>query len=218
MSPRLRSRRGFTLIEMLVVFVVIGILASISILKYIDLRRTAQTARVSGDFNTIKIAVYTYYSDANAWPAEVGPGVVPPELVPILSPGFTFVKDVYTLDYDYFPVSGSGPGGYIVGDQRPTTDPVLMTKLEQILGRSMPFLSAGGAADLHHRRGRTGRRSVGTLVPCKRGPPDVRRAPFASVRARTVACAAWARRRSAASWPPRSPERVRASCSRPAPW
>jgi prepilin-type N-terminal cleavage/methylation domain-containing protein len=145
MSPRLRSRRGFTLIEMLVVFVVIGILASISILKYIDLRRTAQTARVSGDFNTIKIAVYTYYSDSNTWPAEVGPGVVPPELIPILNPGFTFVKDVYTLDYDYFPVSGSGPGGYIVGISVQTTDPVLMSKLEQILGRNMPFISAGGS-------------------------------------------------------------------------
>jgi len=145
MSPRLRSRGGFTLIEMLVVFVVIGILASISILKYIDLRRTAQTARISGDLNTIKIAVYTYYSDGSAWPAEVGPGVVPPELVPILSPGFTFVKDVYTLDYDYFPVSGSGPGSYIVGVTVTTPDPVLMAKLEQILGRNMPYLSAGGA-------------------------------------------------------------------------
>jgi prepilin-type N-terminal cleavage/methylation domain-containing protein len=145
MSPRLRSRRGFTLIEMLVVFIVISILASISILKYIDLRRTAQTARVSGDFNTIKIAVYTYYSEANAWPAEVGPGVVPPELVPVLSPGFTFTKDVYTLDYDYFPVSGSGPGGYIVGITVTTPDPLLMTKLEQVLGRSLPFISAGGS-------------------------------------------------------------------------
>jgi len=144
-SRRSLSRRGFTLIEMLVVFVVIGILASISILKYIDLRRTAQTARISGDFNTIKIAVYTYYSDANAWPNEVGPGVVPPELVPILSPGFTFIKDVYTLDYDYFPVSGSGAGGYIVGITVTTPDPILMAKLEQILGRNMPFLSAGGA-------------------------------------------------------------------------
>ena len=144
MRRRALNRRGFTLIEMLVVFVVIGILASISILKYIDLRRTAQAARVSGDLNTIKIAVYTYYSDASAWPAEVGPGVVPPELVPILSPGFTFVKDVYTLDYDYFPVSGSGPGSYIVGVSISTPDPLLMAKLEQILGRTLPFLAAGG--------------------------------------------------------------------------
>lgn len=144
MSPRLRSRRGFTLIELLVVFVVLGILCSISILKYIDLRRTAQAARVASDFNAIKIGVYAYYTDATTWPAEVGPGVVPPELVPILSQGYSFVRDVYTLDYDYFPISGSGPGGYIVGVTVTTADPKLMTKLEQVLGRNMPFLSAGG--------------------------------------------------------------------------
>ena len=144
MSRRSLSRRGFTLIELLVVFVVLGILSSISILKYIDLRRTAQAARVASDFNAIKIGVYAYYTDATTWPAEVGPGVVPPELVPILSQGYSFVRDVYTLDYDYFPISGSGPGGYIVGVTVTTPDPKLMTKLEQVLGRNMPFLSAGG--------------------------------------------------------------------------
>lgn len=139
------SRRGFTLIELLVVFIVLGILSSISLLKYIDLRKTAQAARVASDFNAIKIATYTYYSDATRWPAEVGPGVIPPELLPSLSAGYSFVRDVYTLDYDYFPVSGSGPGSYIVGVTVTATDPALMTKLEQILGRSMPFLAAGGS-------------------------------------------------------------------------
>jgi len=138
------SRMGFTLIELLVVFVVLGILSSISILKYIDLRRSAQAARVASDFNAIKIATYAYYTDATTWPGEVGPGVIPPELVPILSSGYTFIKDEYTLDYDYFPISGSGPNGYIVGVTVTTADPKLMTKLEQILGRNMPFLSAGG--------------------------------------------------------------------------
>jgi len=138
------SRRGFTLIELLVVFVVLGILASISILKYIDLRQSAQAVRVAADFNTIKIAVYSYYTDATTWPAEVGAGVIPPELIPNLSAGYSFIRNEYTLDYDYFPISGSGPGGYIVGVTVTSTNPKLMTKLEQILGRNMPFLSAGG--------------------------------------------------------------------------
>ena len=141
---RRRCRRGFTLIELLVVFVVLGILSSIAILKYIDLRMSAQAARVASDFNAIKVGVYAYYTDGNTWPAETGPGVVPPELVPILSQGFSFVRDVYTLDYDYFPISGTGPGGYIVGVTVTSTNPKLMTKLEQILGRSMPFMLSGG--------------------------------------------------------------------------
>ncbi len=144
MSRRL-GRRGFTLIELLVVFVVIGILASIGLLKYIDLRLTAEAARVSSDFNAIKIAAYTYYADDSEWPAETGPGVIPPELVNNLGSGTSFIREKYTLDYDYFPLAGSGPGSYIVGITVTTDDPKLMTKLEQILGRSNPFLAAGGS-------------------------------------------------------------------------
>jgi len=140
-----RGRRGFTIIELLVVMVVLGILSSIAILKYIDLRKTAQAARVAADFNAIKIATYAYYTDDYKWPAEVSAGVIPPELVPVLNQGFSFVRDEYTLDYDYFPISGSGPGGYIVGVTVTTTDPKLMTKLEQILGRNMPFIASGGS-------------------------------------------------------------------------
>ena len=140
------TRRGFTLIELLVVFVVLGILSSIAVLKYLDLRMSAHAARVAADFNAIKIATYAYYTDDYQWPAEVSAGVVPPELVPVLSNGYSFVKDVYTLDYDYFPIGGgSGPGSYIVGVTVTTSDPKLMTKLEQILGRNMPFLASGGS-------------------------------------------------------------------------
>ena len=34
----MRGRRGFTFIEMLIVMIVLGILASLAILRYIDLR------------------------------------------------------------------------------------------------------------------------------------------------------------------------------------
>ncbi len=140
-----RLRNGFTIIELLVVMVVLGILSSIAILKYIDLRMSAHAARVAADFNAIKIATYAYYTDDYKWPAEVSAGVVPPELVPVMNAGTTFIKDVYTLDYDYFPIAGSGPGSYIVGVTVTTSDPKLMTKLEQLLGNTMPFLASGGS-------------------------------------------------------------------------
>jgi prepilin-type N-terminal cleavage/methylation domain-containing protein len=139
------NRRGFSMIELLVAFIVFSILASLAILRYIDLKRTATSARVASDFNTVKVATYTYWADNATWPNEVGPGVPPPELVSVLPTNFTFVKPNYTLDYEYFPVPGSGPNTFIVGVTVTSTDAKFMTKLEQILGRTTPFMSVGGS-------------------------------------------------------------------------
>jgi prepilin-type N-terminal cleavage/methylation domain-containing protein len=139
------NRRGFSMIELLVAFIVFSILASLAILRYMDFKRTATAARVASDFSTVKVATYTYWSDNATWPSEVGPGVPPPELVNVLPSNFTFVKPTYTLDYEYFPVPGSGPNTFIVGVTVTSTDAVFMTKLEQILGRTSPFLAVGGS-------------------------------------------------------------------------
>jgi prepilin-type N-terminal cleavage/methylation domain-containing protein len=139
------NRRGFSMIELMVAFIVFSILASLAILRYIDLKRTATAARVASDFNVVKVATYSYWSESASWPSEVGPGVPPAELVALLPTNFAFVKPTYTLDYEYFPVPGSGPNTFIVGVTVTSTDPKFMTKLEQILGRTTPFMAVGGA-------------------------------------------------------------------------
>ena len=41
------SRGGFTFIELLIVMIVLGILASLAVMKYIDLRHRALTAQAT---------------------------------------------------------------------------------------------------------------------------------------------------------------------------
>lgn len=138
-GPR-RGQRGFTLVELLVVTILIGILATLGLLRFADLRATAKAAAVAGDVRSVTVAAYNYHADNQAWPAEVGPGVVPPGLAPYL-PAITFNGPDYTLDWENL---GLGGANFIIGITITSPDPTFMAKLERNLGSKYPFFLAGG--------------------------------------------------------------------------
>ena len=72
-----RRRRGFTFIEILIVMIVIGILASLGLLKYMDLRHRALAAQAIADLEAVRLAGYSSWYETGVWPAEVAPGIVP---------------------------------------------------------------------------------------------------------------------------------------------
>lgn len=135
------NRRGWTMIELLVVMVVLGLLASIAVLKYIDLSRTAYAAKVAGEFVTVRLAAYNYEADHNnQWPMDRGPGVVPPELVSYLPNGFSFTTPSYQLDWDNL---GPGATPYQLAISLTTTDNRLLNALIQSLGTKAPYFQSG---------------------------------------------------------------------------
>lgn len=135
-------RRGFTLVELIVVIVILGLLSGIAILKYLDLRNTARAAEVTGDFRSIMVGAYNYHADAETWPPDGAAGTVPPALAPYLPSGFTFSKGYYTLDYENL---GLGGGAYMIGVTVTSPDPDLIQKLIRNLGTRAPFFAAGGS-------------------------------------------------------------------------
>jgi prepilin-type N-terminal cleavage/methylation domain-containing protein len=130
-----RGRGGFTLAELLIVMLIIGILASIGIPTYKTMIIRARATQVAGDLNTIKVAAYNYDADHHAFPPETAAGQIPPGLAPYLPDDFTFVRDDYELDWEYWVLSGGGtPDGVRIGTSVITSNANLGAAMMKVLG------------------------------------------------------------------------------------
>lgn len=60
--------RGFTIVELLIVIVVIGILAAITIVAYNGIQSRATAAKTVSDITAVNKAVQLYYADNGSYP------------------------------------------------------------------------------------------------------------------------------------------------------
>jgi len=66
-----QTRRGFTLIEMLIVIVVIGILAIIVIGRFTGIGRRSREAALRSDLHSLRTAIEHFEADAGAFPPDL---------------------------------------------------------------------------------------------------------------------------------------------------
>ena len=68
-----RSSAGFTLIELAIVIAILGILASLGVVKYVALSEKAREAATKSNLMAIRSAIAIYYGDREGvWPDVLG--------------------------------------------------------------------------------------------------------------------------------------------------
>lgn len=72
-TPR-NVARGFTIVELLIVVVIIAILASITVVAYNGVQARALNAKVISSVNSSLKLLTMYYNEHSAWPEEPAPG------------------------------------------------------------------------------------------------------------------------------------------------
>jgi general secretion pathway protein G len=65
---RLKQQRGFTIVELLIVIVVIGILAALVIVTFSGIQQRARNTERQTDINAIQGHLEAYYADEGAYP------------------------------------------------------------------------------------------------------------------------------------------------------
>ncbi len=67
------TKKGFTLIELMIVVAIIGILAAIAIPKFADLITKSRESSIKGSLGAVRGAITIYYSDTEGtWPGPDG--------------------------------------------------------------------------------------------------------------------------------------------------
>lgn len=105
-------RRGFTLVEILIVVVILGVLAAIVIPSFASATQDTQKAAFAQDLRTFENGLHLYHTDFGTFPPDGGSGSVPSGLEPYVNvpkwQGGTPIGGVWDNETDDLLTAGMG--------------------------------------------------------------------------------------------------------------
>lgn len=72
-----QSSHGFSLVEIMIVVVIIGLLAAIAIPAFMSSRTRSQATALANNFRVFSDAFEVYATENGTWPPDAGPGGMP---------------------------------------------------------------------------------------------------------------------------------------------
>ena len=90
--PSVADNRGFSLMELLVVALIISIVMAIALPNLRQAVLKARATSVVGELNTVKVAIQNYQAEYLTWPPDVSRGVIPEGLAPFLPENIGFCR------------------------------------------------------------------------------------------------------------------------------
>lgn len=114
LSSKLNAKSGFTLVELVIVIVVLGILSAVAVPRFIDFSGDAKVAATKGALGGVRSAVSNYYA-FSATPS--GGGVAGfPTLVQVQTPGTVMAQELPDNPYS----TGSDKNVVVAGTAKGT--------------------------------------------------------------------------------------------------
>lgn len=106
----MRNREGFTLIELMIVVVILGLLASISIPNFIKMQDRAKEAKVKGAAHTLQLTAEDFAVRNGGIYSSAGGDLLP--LLPVNKVGNTRLENPFTQNFSepQFSAPATTPG------------------------------------------------------------------------------------------------------------
>jgi type II secretory pathway pseudopilin PulG len=116
----MRRERGFILVEIVTILLIVGTLVNIFLPNYIAIKKKAEAARVIGDYLVVRDAVTMYHSHFGRWPGGSAWAKAPAGLGMFIPAGFSWDlrPDIdVRYSWEYLPVNteDAESGGAIAG-------------------------------------------------------------------------------------------------------
>ena len=125
----LNSKRGVTVIELLIIVAIIGVISTISMPLLSRALTQARAVAIIGDFRAVRVSAEEYQSQRSAWPAERGRGEAPPELAEYLQDQIDWSSPIWgspvVYDWDNLIGQNQAEAGVAVGFSVRQMDTVL---------------------------------------------------------------------------------------------